>query len=493
MRILPPGRARRAAARLALAAPLTLLAAPAVLANPSLVGTTGCDAIVDRQAPALPWLLPGQPLHRVQIALQALADAGSHGLDPRHYDAQGLAAQALEMSQPYYRDASPWNGLPSQYARFNRRMTDAVTCYLGHVRDGVLDRALAHPHGEAPPRWQAGPALRQAWTNDTLEGLLRDAAPSHPAYAHLRTALARVRALHEAGVSALRADDDVQPEHIADPAPDRADRALVARIELAMERHRWLTRGYDERIIVNLPAYELTYLVADQERLSSRVVVGGRNGARTPLLEGEMERVEISPLWYVPPSIAQRQLLPKLRKNADYLRENRMRVVWRDRTRTTEIDDRVIDAIARNRARIEQLPGDDNALGPVKFVLPNRDAIYLHGTNKPELFAQARRDRSSGCIRVEHAVELARLLLDDHARYSPTWFENALRRDRPTWIKPNPPVMVSFAYATVSADARGRITLHEDIYGWDDRALQLQPRWQVALGVDLTPLDVREL
>ena len=61
--------------------------------------------------------------------------------------------------------------------------------------------------------------------------------------------------------------------------------------------------------------------------------------------------------------------------------------------------------------------GPKNSLGLVKFVFPNDDNVYMHGTPRRQLFRRARRDFSHGCIRVENPVGLAEWVLRDQ----PDW------------------------------------------------------------------------
>lgn len=481
MTVASPLGARPALARLCLLACLTTNPLGAN-ATPEVDGTVSCESVASGMRPSLPWLAPGQSTAPLSAALSAMADARSHGLDPDQYRASELAALSAWLRATDDQSTLGWFRIPAAHARFNRRMTDAFACYLAHLRHGVLDRAFAHPQRrDTRDRWNPYAAMMTYWHDGGPGAALAEATPRDPAYQRLRNALARTRAMVQAGLSATTADDVLQPEHLAAPPATSRDLAMIARLELSLERFRWLEPGGAREVVVNLPAYELRYLKDGELALASRVIVGSRRGASTPLMNEPIKRLELAPVWYVPRSIAKRHLLPKMRDNDQYLREKNMRVVWRDRKRTDRIDARVIRAVAANRVRIEQLPGDDNALGAVKFVLPNRQSIYLHGTNQPELFLENRRDRSSGCVRVERARELARLLLDDHRRYSDAWFDHRMGRDKPTWIEPSSEVMVNFLYATVTADEDGRVIEHEDIYGWDRRALELVPRWRVAL------------
>ena len=51
---------------------------------------------------------------------------------------------------------------------------------------------------------------------------------------------------------------------------------------------------------------------------------------------------------------------------------------------------------------IQQPPGNKNALGELKFLFPNAHNIYMHDTPNRELFDEAVRDFSHGCVRVQN-------------------------------------------------------------------------------------------
>ncbi|WP_164125956.1 L,D-transpeptidase family protein, partial [Stenotrophomonas maltophilia] len=59
-----------------------------------------------------------------------------------------------------------------------------------------------------------------------------------------------------------------------------------------------------------------------------------------------------------------------------------------------------------------QPPGAANALGKMKFMFPNRHAIYLHDTPSRQYFGQSYRALSNGCVRVQNPEALAEVLLN---------------------------------------------------------------------------------
>jgi murein L,D-transpeptidase YcbB/YkuD len=62
---------------------------------------------------------------------------------------------------------------------------------------------------------------------------------------------------------------------------------------------------------------------------------------------------------------------------------------------------------------LRQKQGLNNALGTVRFNLNGDSSIYLHDTNEREMFDSPYRLRSSGCVRVQFATELASTLAQD--------------------------------------------------------------------------------
>jgi murein L,D-transpeptidase YcbB/YkuD len=73
---------------------------------------------------------------------------------------------------------------------------------------------------------------------------------------------------------------------------------------------------------------------------------------------------------------------------------------------------------------LRQKPGPGNALGHVKFMMPNKQAVYLHDTPAHALFDRTGRAFSHGCVRLEEPVELAKYVLGE----DPAWTDEAIRR-----------------------------------------------------------------
>lgn len=145
-------------------------------------------------------------------------------------------------------------------------------------------------------------------------------------------------------------------------------------------------------------------------------------------------------------------------------------------------DARPVEATAENLAllrqealRVRQRPGPRNALGLVKFVLPNEENVYMHGTPAQELFARSRRDFSHGCVRVEDPVALAEWALKGRPEWSRDRILAAMTGPHSLRVGLMRPIQVILFYATAAVMPEdGTIRFAEDIYGHDarlDRAL----------------------
>jgi murein L,D-transpeptidase YcbB/YkuD len=116
---------------------------------------------------------------------------------------------------------------------------------------------------------------------------------------------------------------------------------------------------------------------------------------------------------------------------------------------------------------VRQRPGPGNALGRIRFDLPNPYAVFLHDTPSRNLFARADRALSHGCIRVENPVDLAASILA-----TPDWDVAALDAEidlgATRTIELAAPAPVYVLYITAAPGADGSITYADDIYDRDE-------------------------
>jgi murein L,D-transpeptidase YcbB/YkuD len=164
-----------------------------------------------------------------------------------------------------------------------------------------------------------------------------------------------------------------------------------------------------------------------------------------------------------------RDKLPEIRKDPSYLQKQRMRVF--SGAGEQELDPSSIDwsnLSAKNFPyRLRQDPGTSNALGKVKFMFPNPFNVYLHDTPSRELFDKPERAFSSGCIRVEHPLDLAEYLLAKHEGWSRQKIEATVDAGREQTVMLKEPVQVHIQYWTAWVDNGGRVNFRKDVYGRD--------------------------
>ncbi|MFC6633295.1 L,D-transpeptidase family protein [Microbulbifer taiwanensis] len=216
-------------------------------------------------------------------------------------------------------------------------------------------------------------------------------------------------------------------------------------------------------ILVNVPDFSLRLVDGEREQFRMRVVVG-KPKHKTPQIATRMTRVEFNPTWRVPRNIALRELLPK---GSASLSANGYRLV-NHRGRSVPFTSGNIAAIRRGKVMLQQKGGPGNALGRVKFVIPNREAIFLHDTNSKHLFKRSQRAFSHGCIRLEKPLEFARMMLAQQNDWSDARIERTLHSSRTRGVALENPIPVYIAYWTAWVDEEGLLQFRPDIYGRDN-------------------------
>jgi murein L,D-transpeptidase YcbB/YkuD len=186
-------------------------------------------------------------------------------------------------------------------------------------------------------------------------------------------------------------------------------------IRLNLERARALPADPGRRYIVVDAASQRLWLYEDGRVRETMKVVVGKPTEQTPMLAGLMRYVVVNPYWNVPPDLVRVRIAPNVQKNGQkWFRKMGYEAMsgWSDDAR--KLDPAKIDwaavASGRQELAVRQLPGGKNAMGRMKFMMPNDLGIYLHDTPERELFAKAERRFSSGCVRLEDAPRLARAL-----------------------------------------------------------------------------------
>jgi len=252
----------------------------------------------------------------------------------------------------------------------------------------------------------------------------------------------------------------------------------VEQIKLSLERWRWLPDQAGDRIIaVNMPQFKLFGLEKRTANfydpvLNMKVIIGkAYKRHQTPIFTGMMRYVVFSPYWNVPYSILKKELLPKIRQDHSYVAKHNYEIVkaFTPEEQPLPVNNKTIDGLVRGIYHLRQKPGPENALGPIKFIFPNRHTIFLHGTPAQNLFRFETRTFSHGCIRVEHPDLLALFVLKANGDWTLERIHELM--DSKKWKRVNlkRPLPVFIFYSSAVAEQKDRILFFRDIYGYDER------------------------
>jgi L,D-transpeptidase YcbB len=168
--------------------------------------------------------------------------------------------------------------------------------------------------------------------------------------------------------------------------------------------------------------------------------------------------------------------MPAVRRNGSgYLAKNNMELYAGDGNAASS----AVPTTSANLARvgggtgIRQLPGPRNALGLAKFIFPNDNNVYFHGTPAQALFSRSRRDFSHGCMRLEDPAAFAVWVLRDPASWSRAQVEEAMNGDRNSRkVNLTRPLPVVIYYTTAVVRPEGTVEFFDDVYGHDAKLEQ---------------------
>jgi murein L,D-transpeptidase YcbB/YkuD len=283
----------------------------------------------------------------------------------------------------------------------------------------------------------------------------------------LRTALIRFQRRHglvEDGVLGAKTLEELNVS-----AEER-----VRQIEVNLERLRWLPKSLGKRhLIINIPDLQLTVFENEQPVMWMPVIVG-KSYRKTPVFSARMTYLEFSPYWHVPPTILKEDKLPKIKKDPGWLLRNNYEIIpWRGGNSNPlnpfEINWKKVKP-DKFPGMLRQKPGPWNPLGGVKFMFPNPYAVYLHDTNERHLFSRNIRLFSSGCIRIERPLDLAKYLLGKKGWSCETLYR-LMHLKKPKRVNLARTLPVYIFYMTAWVDREGIVQFRKDIY-LKDRVLE---------------------
>jgi murein L,D-transpeptidase YcbB/YkuD len=368
------------------------------------------------------WL--SQQGRQAALLIDMLESAELDGLQPDKYRSAALRG-ALSAAQ---------SGSSKAVRRADMMLSEAFVDYVRDLRQPA-DVGTIYVDRELRPSAPSAESILQAAAKaPSLERYVAEMRWMHPVYGALRNALA---------TSGM-------------PAAQRRQ------ITLNMERARELPAGNGRYIVVNSAAQRL-FMYEDGEVVDSMRVVVGKPVYPTPMMAAFVRFANLNPYWYVPPDLAAERIAPNvLKQGVSYLDRLGYEVVSDFVEDPKIFDPSVIDwqavADGRQKVLIRQQPGPHNSMGRIKFMFPNEQGIYLHDNPDRQLFEEASRLYSGGCVRLEAAWRLSRWLFGRDLTWKGAGAEEKVRLDKPV------PVYLTYMTAVPNGSD---ITFLDDVYGRD--------------------------
>jgi len=245
---------------------------------------------------------------------------------------------------------------------------------------------------------------------------------------------------------------------------DVAKRVLLQK---AIKDYTWLDALRKDRkvILVNIPSATLRVFHGAETALQMKVIVGKKENQTRTLLS-KIDELTINPYWFITRRMATVELLPKIKKNHQFLEDNQIRVL---NTKYQLVDHHAINWTRLSTSNfpyiLRQNSGENNALGALKFHFNNPFSLYLHDTDTKKLFAAPDRFFSHGCIRLEKPKDLARLLLaENHIALDTVKFNHHIQNPKPLALKARENYILVIWYSLVDFDDKGEVVYFRDIY-----------------------------
>lgn len=452
------------------------------------------------------WIADGRLTPAALTVIDRLARADADGLDPRAFptplpdlgQSAGVKVEALV-------DA-------------DLQISQSVVTYTRQAMIGRIDpQSISANIGYTQQPPDSGQALLAVATATNPAGALASYNPPHAGFERLRNELARLRAggpaarpplvpagkiirpgqsddrvpvlrarlglpadaekplmLDEAAVAAVKAFQQARGM-VADgsvgagtvTALNAAAVDPAADILANLERWRWLPRELGRfNVQVNIPEFSLSVYRDGQVTHTTRVIVG-QTDKQTPIFSDEIEHIIVNPSWNVPASIAVKEMLPAIQANpgAFFSRHNYV-VTATVNGRSQVIDPTRVDWRTVNPRAISfrQPPGNNNALGNIKFMFPNQYAVYLHDTPSRTLFGRDFRALSHGCVRVMDPFAFAQALLAEDQQWDAAKLKKMVGGGE-RQLNLSERIPVHLMYFTTWVDESGALQTRNDIYG----------------------------
>lgn len=480
----------------------------------------------------LAWTRDGKPTAAATQFIQLFGDAQKKGLNPEDYDASRWSQRTGQLAQ-ILKKKDTSDASQDTVAKFDAAMTISVMRYVSDLHLGRINPQALNFDIDVPKRrseFDLPTLIDQLVDADDVSSIVSGVEPKNPIYTATEQALPRyielakqeqqtpleplpaagkgisvggtypgvaglIVRLQREGDGAMAANGNTYTQEISDAVKHYQQRhgitpegklndatvaalnvpmtARVQQLSDSLERWRWLPDNYQQpRVLVNLPEFLLRAYGEDHSlAFTMRVVDGEAQGNHnTPVFVRLMRYVVFRPYWNLPNSIVKKEIAGHLRKSGmGYLSSHEYELTTQG---GAVVSSASVDDIEHGRYAVRQKPGPKNSLGLVKFLFPNEYDIYMHSTPELNLFNLTRRDRSHGCVRLQHADQMAQWVLSTD-KPDGGWDEDKVadmmknEENNNKTINLKTPIPVAIMYFTAIVTEDGTVNFFNDIYGYD--------------------------
>lgn len=493
------------------------LCAASSLAKNVVTNSTAIEKFYKESGESYLWVSRGKLNSDARDILELFEKSWEHGLNPENYHLAAL--KQIEQ-----------NGVPEERTQDTEILfSDAVVQYARDISGMRLSPKILEEDSNSWSRGVNGTQILALLADENnpakfLEMLLpqddeykalvaelRRTAEGHAKKENSRHAFLRYRAAIQpneknAGVPAIRArlgDDgksDIYDESLQKKVMDfqrqnglmadaiigrrtyeafnRTHEDKLIKLIANLERRRWVKRPLlSRRVEVNIPRMYLKAIDDNKVRFEMPVIIG-REKRPTVSFVDKIEGVRFNPRWYVPDTIKKEDFLPKLKKNPHAVDDHGIIFRVNNGNGFKTVDPSRIDWANMSEADLKNVQmyqdsGEENALGVVRVLMPNKYDIYLHDTNAPSLFKKNDRALSSGCVRLSEPKRIANFVLEENLDWSEGKMNGLIEAQKLREVKAAQPIPVYLFYFTSWLGENGNIIMTDDIYGLDSKIVKL--------------------
>ncbi len=233
----------------------------------------------------------------------------------------------------------------------------------------------------------------------------------------------------------------------------------------------WKTLPADlgkQYVFVNVADFSMKVINEEVEVMKMKIIAG-QTFRRTPMFKAQLSYLIFNPTWNIPPTILKKDVIPVILKDVSYLAKKHIRIYKSDKQGV--LSEVSADSVNWKKISASYFPyqliqdaGSTNPLGKVKFMFPNEYDVYMHDTPSKGLFEKEEPTFSSGCIRLERAIDLADYLLNGYKEWSPKEIENAIKIGETITVRLQKQIPVYIQYFTSWVGENGMIQFRKDIY-----------------------------